>query len=102
MARSDSTVEVDESLTESGGIGLDLFAEETPQTARYRFLLHFGAYVVLLLLVIWPIFSMANRLEPYVLGLPFNMFWNILVLVLVLINSALLYRFDEGKLQGGS
>ncbi len=45
---------------------------------------------------------MANQLEPYVLGLPFNMFWNILVLVLVLVNSVLLYRFDEGKLQGGS
>lgn len=102
MAQPDSTVEVDESSVEYSGIGLDLFAEETPQNARYRFLLHFGVYAVLLLLVVWPIFPMVNQIEPYVLGLPFNMFWNMLVLVLVLINSVLLYRFDEGKLQGGN
>lgn len=101
MAQTDSTAESsDEPVTEPIGIGLDLFSKETPEETRYRFLFHFGVYAILLFIVIWPIFPAFNRIEPYVLGLPLNMFWNTLVLVLIFINGVFLYRFDEGKILG--
>lgn len=105
MAQPDAAVDSEESTTvssEKSKRGLDLFWEGTSRKARYRYWLHFGIYVVLLSTVVWPVFSVFNRIEPYVLGLPFNMFWVTLVLVFITINSYLLYRFDEGKLLGGS
>lgn len=105
MAQPDTAVDSEESSTvpsKNLGKGLDLFSEGTSRKGRYRYLLHFGVYVVLLGTVVWPGFVVFNRIEPYVLGLPFNMFWVTLVLAFITINSYLLYRFDEGKLLGGS
>lgn len=99
MKQSDSTItsDADRSDTETIGIGLDLFSEHTSSETRRRYLLHLTIYSVLMLLVIWPIFPVVNRIEPYVLGMPFNMFWNVLVLTAVFVNSIALYKFDEGK-----
>lgn len=104
MTQTDTTVDSEESATVSSQVseGLDLFWEETPQKDRYRYLLHFGVYVILLGTTVWPGFVVFNRIEPYVLGLPFNMFWISLILVFITVNSYLLYRFDEGKLLEGS
>ena len=105
MVQADTAVDSDEKSSISADRsenGLDLFWEETPRKARYRYLLHFAVYVLLLGTVVWPGFIAFNRIEPYVLGLPFNMFWVTMVLVFITINSYLLYRFDEGKLLGGS
>jgi hypothetical protein len=102
MSRVDSAAERDGSASDVdvSSAGLDLFWQETSTRRRYRYLLHFGVYVGLLLTTIWPVFTVFNRVEPYVLGLPFNMFWVTVVLVLVTVNSLLLYRFDEGGLTG--
>ena len=95
MAEKDTTVDLDRTPIESSTSGLDLFSSKTPQKARYRFLFHAGVYVSLLLLVVWPAFPVFNRVEPYILGLPFNMFWNALVLTGLFVNSLLLYNFDR-------
>lgn len=87
------------SHTQSGGIGLDLFSKETSQKVRRRFFLIFAAYASLLLSTIWPIFPMVNQIEPYILGLPFNMAWNVAVLFLVTITGFLMYWYDEMKVQ---
>lgn len=31
--------------------------------------------IVMLLLMTFPVYSLGNRVEPFVLGLPFSMFW---------------------------
>lgn len=98
MSRQEAIEE--ESYVQSVGIGLDLFSEETPQKVRLRFFLFFAVYTILILLVIWPIFPLVNQIEPYILGLPFNMAWNTAVLFLVMINGFLMYWYDELKVQG--
>lgn len=90
------------SHVQSVGNGLDLFSEETPQKVRQRFLLIFSVYTLLLLLVIWPIFPTVNQIEPYILGLPFNMFWNSTVLFLVMITGFLMYWYDEMNVKEGN
>ena len=37
----------------------------------------------------------ANRVEPYVLGLPFAMFWVVMWVVLAAVIMAVVYRLDE-------
>jgi hypothetical protein len=37
----------------------------------------------------------ANRVEPYVLGLPFAMFWVVMWVVLAAAIMAVVYRLDE-------
>jgi 4-hydroxybenzoate polyprenyltransferase len=41
----------------------------------------------------------ANSVEPYVLGLPFAMFWVVLWVVLAAIIMAVVYRLDEREEQ---
>lgn len=36
----------------------------------------------------------ANRVTPYVLGMPFLLFWNVLWVVLTSILLAIMYKFD--------
>ena len=38
---------------------------------------------------------LTNRIEPFVLGLPFSMFWIILWVVLSSLTLWIMYRFDE-------
>lgn len=90
----------EESHKESVGLELDLFSEKTPPKVRRTFLLFFSVYTILLLLVIWPVFPIVNQIEPYILGLPFNMAWSSGVLLLVMINGFLMYWYDEVKVQG--
>ena len=37
----------------------------------------------------------ANRVEPYVLGLPFAMFWVVIWVVIAAVLMAIVYRLDE-------
>lgn len=77
--------------------GLDFFSPQTTAEERRRYWIHFFVYVGLLSLTVWPVFTLFNRVTPYVLGLPFNMAWNTFVLVLVAVNTYLLYRFEENE-----
>lgn len=76
--------------------GLDLFTPGTPTSKRKRYWLHFTIYIVLFSFTVWSVFIPFNRVTPYILGLPFNMFWDSLVLAIVAVNTYLLYRVDEG------
>ncbi|MFF7633069.1 DUF3311 domain-containing protein [Kitasatospora sp. NPDC008050] len=41
----------------------------------------------------------ANRMTPYVLGMPFILFWIVLWVVLSSVTMALVYRLDPGNRQ---
>lgn len=43
---------------------------------------------------------LANRIEPYVLGLPFLLFWIVLWMVLSSIIMAIIYKFDPDNKEG--
>lgn len=58
------------------------------------------------LLLIIPFIGMAalipwvNKVEPYILGLPFLLFWIVLWMVLSSVVMAIVYRLEYGK-EGG-
>lgn len=100
MSQTEPVRDSEDYQTEAAGreTGLDLFAPGTPTSKRKRYWLHFIVYAVLLSFTVWPVFVPFNRVTPYVLGLPFNIFWDSLVLAFVAVNTYLLYRVDEGPL----
>ena len=53
--------------------------------------------VATLLPVIFPVFEIANRSTPLILGLPFSFFWVILWIVLVFIAVGVLYAIDPQR-----
>ncbi|MFE4353642.1 MULTISPECIES: DUF3311 domain-containing protein [Peribacillus] len=44
----------------------------------------------------------ANRVTPYVLGMPFLLFWNVLWVVLTSILLAIMYKFDPMRKESGN
>jgi uncharacterized membrane protein len=50
--------------------------------------------IVPFLMVIFPIFEIANKVTPFVLGLPFNFFWIVLWIVITFIAVVFLYFKD--------
>ena len=49
-------------------------------------------FVAIFLALIWPVYPLASRIEPFVFGLPFSLFY---VLSLVLLSFALLWLYDH-------
>ena len=57
-------------------------------------------FVLLLLAMLWPVVTIANRIEPYVLGLPFILFWFVLVLTLEFLGLVILYWLERRRRNG--
>ncbi|GGF26924.1 hypothetical protein GCM10010954_27470 [Halobacillus andaensis] len=49
------------------------------------------------LLMVYPLFSLGNRATPFVLGLPFSIFWVIFWIIITFIIVLFLYRIDPDK-----
>ena len=45
--------------------------------------------------------AFANRVEPFVLGMPFILFWIVLWVVLTSVIMAVVYRFDPANREDG-
>ncbi|MBY0121739.1 DUF3311 domain-containing protein [Bacillus sp. S/N-304-OC-R1] len=43
---------------------------------------------------------LTNRIEPFVLGLPFSMFWIVLCVVLSSLTVLVMYKFDKHDEEG--
>lgn len=73
---------------------IKVFKEGTPPSKK-RWYTFFVIYFILCVLAeVWPIFLIANRVRPYILGLPFSMFWTVLMVVLGFVGMIFLYRFE--------
>ena len=63
-----------------------------------------GAYILFLLvaftLMTVPVFTFADRVEPLVFGLPFNLFWIVLVELAAFVVILGFYVYEHGR--GGS
>jgi len=53
------------------------------------------------LLLVFPLYEIANKAEPIVMGLPFSFFWVILWIVITFIAILILYKFDPSNLEEG-
>ena len=66
--------------------------------SRRRFQTIFIVVMVLAFLpTIFPIFSFANRVEPFVFGLPFVFFWVVLWILVVFSLLLLMYLMDPDR-----
>jgi hypothetical protein len=53
--------------------------------------------VVNFLGAIWPVTCGVNRVQPFVFGFPFFLFWTTLWIFVCFINLAICYRLTQGK-----
>ena len=53
-------------------------------------------FFICTLAMIWPGAVIANRIEPFVLGLPFFFFWYVLWVFVVFVGTLILYRLEFG------
>ncbi|QEM82030.1 DUF3311 domain-containing protein [Halomonas binhaiensis] len=63
---------------------------------------HFGValhFLVCVLAMIWPGALIANRIEPYVLGLPFFFFWYVLWMLVLFAGMWIAYVIRHGGQQ---
>lgn len=60
-----------------------------------------GIFIVVMVLAflpsIFPIFSVANRVEPFVFGLPFAFFWVVLWILIVFSLLLVMYLMDPDR-----
>ncbi|WP_066172739.1 DUF3311 domain-containing protein [Bacillus marinisedimentorum] len=57
-----------------------------------------GAYfAVCLIALIWPVASWANKIEPFVLGMPFFMFWYVLWTFFIFLGCVITYKLEYPK-----
>ncbi|ALM52802.1 hypothetical protein [Halomonas huangheensis] len=60
---------------------------------------HFGVaahFVICVLAMIWPGALIANRIEPYVMGLPFLFFWYVLWMAVLFLGLWVAYVIRHG------
>ena len=57
--------------------------------------LYVALAVVLVVFMVFPGYSIANRVEPFVLGLPFGLFWIILLQAIGFLGLCGLYLFER-------
>ncbi len=51
--------------------------------------------IFILLMLIFPVFSLGNRVEPFILGLPFSMAWVIFWIVIEFIGLLIFIKLDS-------
>ena len=52
--------------------------------------------IILFLTLIFPVYAIANRVEPLVLGLPFGLFWIVLMEVIAFVVVCGFYFYEHG------
>ena len=53
--------------------------------------------VIPLLLLIFPLFSLGNRSTPFIIGLPFSVFWVIAWIIVTFLIVLVMYSLDPDK-----
>lgn len=66
---------------------------EKPRSATGAFALF---TVAMVLVMVFPIYALGNRVEPFVLGLPFSMAWVIAWIVVEFVGLIAFYRYEHG------
>jgi hypothetical protein len=78
-------------------MGLVFFPKEWSPKQKKRAIFWFLFFTVVFLANIWPLYLVANSATPFVLGMPFSMFWIILWIVIGFIGLLIMYRSEYGE-----
>jgi len=73
--------------------GLVIFRKDTDITTKHRSIFWFVYFLICALAQIWPIYLIANRIKPLILGMPFSMFW--VALWICIIFAGALTKFNQ-------
>ena len=57
--------------------------------------------ILILVLLIFPIYEIGNKIDPVILGLPFSLFWIIACIIFQFIGILLFLFFDKDKKRSG-
>lgn len=68
--------------------------DKTRQTPTGAFVIF---AVVILLVMIFPVYALGNRVDPFVLGMPFSMFWVLAWVVVELVGLVAFYLYEYGR-----
>jgi len=74
--------------------GFKFFPKKMSKERKRKFTYFLIYFIILVWAEVWPIFLIGNRVRPYVLGLPFSMFWTAAVVMAGFIGMLFLYNFD--------
>ena len=61
-------------------------------------LFYFGA---LLMAMLWPVVKIGNRIEPFILGLPFLLFWFVMLLFLIFLGLLIMFWTEKAGQKNG-
>ncbi len=53
--------------------------------------------VILALVMIFPVFTIGNRVEPFVLGLPFSLFWVVFWISVEFLGLVAFFVYEHGR-----
>lgn len=74
--------------------GIRCFSKKMPKERKSKYVFFLIYFIVLVWAEVWPIFLIGNRVRPYILGLPFSMFWTAAVVMAGFVGMLFLYNFD--------
>ena len=75
--------------------GLTLFRPGTDPAKRRRRQIFLGIYVLVAVLLVWPVFPLFSGIRPLILGLPLSFAWVVLALTVMFGAIVWLYRAEE-------
>jgi phosphoglycerol transferase MdoB-like AlkP superfamily enzyme len=83
----------------SNGYGITIFKPGTPPGVRARGIIFFIILCILILMEAF-YFLFANSAKPFVLGMPFGMFFIVLVIAIEFVVLLILYFIESKDMQG--
>ena len=70
------------------------FSKKVSKERKSTYIFFLVYFIILVWAEVWPIFLIGNRVRPYILGLPFSMFWTAAVVMAGFVGMLFLYNFD--------
>jgi cbb3-type cytochrome oxidase subunit 3 len=58
-------------------------------------------FCVCLLAMLWPVVKIGNRIEPFILGLPFLLFWFVMLLLLIFFGLLVMFWTEKRGRKNG-
>ena len=77
-------------------MGFCVFPKGYPAKEKKRSIFWFMFFLLVFLAHIWPLFMVGNRVAPYILGMPFSMFWIVLWTFIGFVGLLAMYKSEYG------
>ncbi len=54
-------------------------------------------FAAIFVAMVWPVYPVFNRISPFVLGMPFSLFYQMLLVAAAFVGLLVFYRLDAGE-----